>query len=162
MKTTFQSQGTATDFIQETAVEKESTVKALLEQIPLHQNLSPLDGKILKYFIYNLDENYFLDLNFTETATKFNVTEEYLLHILYLLQTFEPIGVGARNRIEFLIIQIDQDLHAPPLASKFVKYHLDKVASLALKYLSNHYQISLNETKNIVQYIRSLNPTWKN
>lgn len=159
MKTTYQSQGSATDFLQETAVEKESSLKVLLEQIPLHQNLSPFDIKILKYFIYNLDENYFLDLNFTETATKFNVTEEYLLHILYLLQTFEPIGVGARSRIEFLIIQIDQDLQAPPLASKFVKYHLDKVASLALKYLSKHYQISLNETKNIVQYIRSLNPT---
>lgn len=158
-KTKYHSLGSATDFIQETVATGEQAVKPILEQIPLYQNLSPLDTKILKYFIYNLDENYFLDLNFEETAKKFQVTEDYLNHILDLLQTFEPIGVGARNRIEYLLIQIDRDFNAPPLADKFVEYHLDKVASLSFKYLSKYYHISLNKAKEIVQYIRGLNPT---
>jgi len=156
--TMYKSKGENTDFIQGAIAEKESVLKPLFEQIPLHQNLSPLDIKVLKYFIYNLDENFFLDLDFEETAAKFNVSENYLMDILYLLQTFEPIGVGARNRIEFLLIQVDNDLSAPPLTSKFIKYHLDKVASLSLKYLSKHYKISINETKKIVNYIRSLDP----
>lgn len=158
-KTNYQSQGMANDFFQETFAKEESAVKMILEQIPLHQNLSELDIKVLKYFIYNLDENFFLELDFNETANKFNVTEEYLQHILYLLQTFEPIGVGARNRTDFLLIQIDQDMNAPEYASRFVKYHLDKVASLSLKYLSKHYQISSKETKRTIQYIRNLNPS---
>ena len=57
---------------------------------------------------------------------------------------------------EFLVIQINRDPNAPSLADSFVTDHLDKVASLSVKFLSKHYKISVKETQQIIQYIKSL------
>lgn len=147
------------DYTQSALAQKESVFTFLFEQIPLHQNLSELDRMILSYLIYNLNEKFFLDVTVEEVSKKFHVKVEIVENLLYLLHTFEPIGIGARNLIEYLLIQIDNDLSAPPLASEFVKYHLDKVADLSISYLSKTYNISSNETQKIIQYIRSLQPS---
>ena len=147
------------DYTQSALAQKESVFTFLFEQIPLHQNLSELDRMILSYLIYNLNEKFFLDVTVEEVSEKFHVKVEIVENLLYLLHTFEPIGIGARNLIEYLLIQIDNDLSAPPLASEFVKYHLDKVADLSISYLSKTYNISSKETQKILQYIRSLNPS---
>ncbi len=146
-----------TDLVQNLLVEKESTFKFLFEQIPLHQNLSEKDIKILKYLIYNLNESYFLDIELNEVANVFNIDVAYVEDLVNLLQMFEPIGIGSRNLKEYLLIQIDNDLLAPPLASEFVKNHLEEVANLSIKFLSKHYKISTKETKNIFNFIQNLN-----
>jgi len=146
------------DYTQSALAQKESVFTFLFEQIPLHQNLSELDRMILSYLIYNLNEKFFLDVTVEEVAKSFHVKVEIVESLLYLLHTFEPIGIGARNLIEYLLIQIDNDLNAPPLASEFVKYHLDKVADLSISYLSKTYNTSSKETQQILQYIRSLQP----
>lgn len=142
--------------VEQTVAQKECVRTALLEQMPLHENLSAFDKKVLRYFIFNLDNNFFLDLDLAETARRFNVSERYLLDLLYLLQSFEPMGVGARNYTEFLLIQIDQDLTAPRFAADFVRDYLDKVASLSFKFLSKQYSITMKETMATIDYIRSL------
>ena len=75
-----------------------------------------------------------------------------------MLQTFEPIGIGARNLREYLLIQIDFDLNAKYLAKKFVQYRLENVANLSIKCLSNYYKISTKDTHQIIRYIQGLNP----
>ena len=146
------------DVIQQIA-SKESSLAFIFDQIPLQHNLSEKDIHILKYLIYNLDENYFLDINLEDVAQAFHVEYEAVLNLLYLLQSFEPFGIGARNLTEYLLIQVDNDLSAPPLAAHFIQDHLDKVAKLSIKFLSNHYKVSAKEVKRTIQYIRTLNPT---
>lgn len=147
------------DYIQSSIAQKESTYEFLFDQIPLQQNLSELDRNILSYLIYNLNEKFFLDVTVEEVAEKFHIQVETVESLLYLLHTFEPIGIGSRNLIEYLLIQIDNDLSAPPLASEFVKNELDKVADLSISYLSKTYNISTKETQQTIQYIRSLQPS---
>ncbi|OCS82601.1 RNA polymerase factor sigma-54 [Caryophanon tenue] len=162
MSSRVQRDGSFTDrtaVIEQTIAAKSSSLDALIEQIPLHANLHAQDRRILKYLIYNLNDAYFLDVCTHEVAERFEVTEAHVLDLLYLLQSFEPVGVGARNATEYLLIQIDQDLYAPPLAATFVEHHLDEIANLSLQALSKRYRISLQETQQIVQYIRSLRPS---
>ncbi len=147
------------DYIQSALTKKESAFTFLFDQIPLHQNLSEIDRMILSYLIYNLNEKFFLDVTVEEVAEKFHVQVKTVESLLYLLHTFEPIGVGARSLIEYLLIQIDNDLSAPSLAGEFVKHNLDKVANLSISYLSKTYNISTKETQQILQYIRSLKPS---
>lgn len=146
-----------TDLVHNLLIEKESTFNFLFEQIPLNQNLSEKDIKVLKYLIYNLNENYYLDIELNEVANVFNIDVEYVEGLVDLLQMFEPIGIGSRNLKEYLLIQIDNDLLAPPLASDFVKNHLEEVAKLSIKFLSKHYKISTKETRNILNFIKNLN-----
>lgn len=146
------------DSLQTQLAQKESIEPYLLEQIPMHQNLSKLDLSILKYLIFSLDDRLFLDVGLAEVAEKFKTTCEHVEVILDLLQTFEPLGVGARSSTDYLLIQIDRDLTAPPLALDFVKFELESIATLSLKVLSKKYKISINETQETINYIRNLNP----
>lgn len=146
------------DSLQTKLAQKESIEPYLLEQIPMHQNLSKIDLSILKYLIFSLDDRLFLDVELDEVAEKFETTFEHVEVILDLLQTFEPLGVGARSSTDYLLIQIDRDLTAPPLALDFVMFDLENIATLSLKVLSRKYRISLKETQETINYIKRLNP----
>ncbi|MGE7778877.1 RNA polymerase factor sigma-54 [Peribacillus sp. NPDC097264] len=153
----FISNNQKTDLVHNLLIERESSFNFLFEQIPLNQDLSEKDIKILKYLIYNLNENYYLDIEPYEVSNIFNIDVEYVEGLVDLLQRFEPIGIGSRNLKEYLLIQINNDLLAPPLASEFVKNHLEEVAKLSIKFLSKHYKISTKETRNILKFIQNLN-----
>lgn len=146
------------NYMQTVFIQRESNTNLLIEQIPLGQNLSHTDIKILKYLIRHLDDNYFLDIELGDVSNEFNVDVVHTEKILNLLQTFEPIGVGARNIKEFLLIQINNDFEAPSFAKEFVTNYLEKVASLSVKFLSNQYKISVKETQKTIQYIKNLKP----
>ncbi|QUG40610.1 RNA polymerase factor sigma-54 [Psychrobacillus sp. INOP01] len=146
------------DLLQTRLTQKDSFEAYLLEQIPLHQNLSKKDLSILKYLICSLDDRLFLDIELDEVAEKFETTNEHVEVIIDLFQTFEPIGVGARSFTDYLLIQIDRDLTAPPLAVDFVKFELENMASLSLKILSKKYRTAIKETQRTLNYIRNLNP----
>lgn len=137
---------------------KESYEQYLLEQVPMHKNLSSIDLKILTFLIQSLDERLFLDVELEVVANRCKTDVMHVEALLDLLQTFEPVGIGARNYKEFLLIQVDSDALAPKLASRFIETDLELVAAQAIKQLSKKYKTSLNEVKKTVHYIKNLNP----
>lgn len=137
---------------------KESYEQYLLEQVPMHKNLSSIDLKILTFLIQSLDERLFLDVDLEIVATICKTDVMHVEALLDLLQTFEPVGVGARNYQEFLLIQVDSDALAPKLASRFIETDLELVAAQAIKQLSKKYKTSLHEVQKTIRYIKNLNP----
>jgi len=137
---------------------KESYERFLLEQVPLHKNLSSMDLKILTFLIQSLDDRLFLDVDVELVADKFKTSFLHVEALLDLLQTFEPVGVGARNTKEFLLIQVDRDELAPNLTYQFIKDDLELVAAQAIKQLSKKYKTPIHEVKNTVDYIKNLQP----
>lgn len=138
--------------------EKESYEQFLFEQVPIHQNLSVIDLKILTFLIRSLDDRLFLDVALEIVVDKFNTTYSHVEAMLDLLQTFEPVGVGARSYIEYLLIQLDRDQFAPKMAAQFISMDLELVAAQAFKQLSKKYNMSLQEVKKTVHYIKNLKP----
>ncbi|MFJ6207476.1 RNA polymerase factor sigma-54 [Lysinibacillus sp. NPDC092081] len=137
---------------------KESYEQFLLEQVPMHKNLTSIDLKILTFLIQSLDERLFLDVDVEIVANKCETNILHVEALLDLLQTFEPVGVGSRNYKEFLLIQIDSDAFAPKLASRFIETDLELVAAQAIKQLSKKYKTSLHDVKKTVNYIKNLKP----
>ncbi|QDQ01987.1 RNA polymerase factor sigma-54 [Lysinibacillus fusiformis] len=138
--------------------EKESYEQFLLEQVPMHKNLSSVDLRILKFLIQSLDDRLFLDVELEIVAQRYKTTLSHVEAILDLLQTFEPVGVGARSYKEYLLIQLDNDQFAPIIASQFISSDLELVAAQAFKQLSKKYNITLQEVKKTVHYIKKLKP----
>ena len=137
---------------------KESFEQFLLEQVPMHKNLSSLDLKILTFLIRSLDDRLFLDVDLEIVANKFKTKVLHIEALLDLLQTFEPVGVGARNYKEYLLIQVDRDALAPKLTSQFIKTDLELVAAQSIKQLSKKYKTPIQEVKKTVHYIKNLKP----
>jgi len=140
---------------------KESYEQFLLEQVPMHKNLSSIDLKILTFLIQSLDERLFLDVDLEVVATICKTDVIHVEALLDLLQTFEPVGVGARHYQEFLLIQVDGDALAPKLASRFIEMDLELVAAQAIKQLSKKYKASLHEVQKTIRYIKNLNPVMR-
>ncbi|WP_332651151.1 RNA polymerase factor sigma-54 [Lysinibacillus sp. 54212] len=146
------------NFIEMKLEQKESYEKYLFEQIPSHINLNPIDLNIFTFLIQSLDERLFLDVDLNSVAEKFKTTSSHVEELLELLQTFEPIGVGARNFKEYLLIQINNDPFAPRMACQFISDDLKLVSTNSFKQLSKNYKLTMKEVKSTVDYIKKLRP----
>ncbi len=104
----------------------------LREQIA-EQLISEHEKEILEYLVGSLDDDGFLRKDLWSIADELAIyhntetNEEELEHLLHILQTFEPRGIGARTPQECLHIQL--------LAPDYKTSH----KKLALKIIDNHY-----------------------
>lgn len=65
------------------------------------------DAPLIEYLVGNLDEDGRLRCSMDEVVEIFDVEEDHIEEIIHALQTMEPIGVGARDLRECLLIQLD-------------------------------------------------------
>ena len=140
--------------------------ESLISQLNLRV-LSEHKQNLAKYLIGNIDDDGYLrreiyaivdDLALTQNI---ETSEEELLEVLKIIQDFEPVGIGARNLQECLLIQIKKkDNNKPDIKNakliledyfdEFTKKHYDKI----IKNLS----ISEEELKSANEEIIKLNP----
>ncbi|MEK4254616.1 RNA polymerase factor sigma-54 [Ureibacillus sp. FSL K6-2830] len=158
MSPSFSSEENHWDFIERSARVQENFEQFFIEQIPLAVPLSDLDVKILKFLICSLDDRLFLDVELAEVAEKFHTTSAHVEEIIQLLQTLEPVGVGARNYIEYLLIQTNRFPNVPPFIKEIIKNDLHLVAENKLKQVAKKYSESLSEIQQAVAFIKNLKP----
>lgn len=132
--------------------------KYLTEQIPFSSYLSETEHNLLLYYIHNLNESGYIDIPLEAAAERFDVAIEFAEKVLQLLQTFEPVGIGARNLKECLLIQIAQDYSECSLPYQIVDQHLEDLAEGALKKIAGLCGKPKAEVQAAVDYIRTLNP----
>ena len=88
-----------------------SFYETLKEQLDMHE-LSPKEKELGEYIIGSLDDDGILrksaDTLMDELAIYqgINTTPEELQHILNIIQSFDPAGIGARDLQECLLLQI--------------------------------------------------------
>lgn len=141
---------------------EESYERFLLEQLPLDVNLNELDQQIFLFLIRSLDDRLFLDVDLPLVAEHFKTTVEHVEALLELLQTLEPVGVGARNYIEYLLLQVDRFSNVPRFVEDIIQNDLVLVSKNKLKQLANQYNASMEEIKQAVEFIKKLKPIQSN
>ena len=131
--------------------------KELLFQISLYK-LSNQEREVCEFIIYNLDENGYLNIKEKEIVEYLKIKEELFNKCLEKIQQLEPIGVGARNLSECLIIQIRNRNIKDIKLEKIIREDLDKIALFKYKYISKKYSISTEKCLEYIQIIKMLNP----
>ena len=70
--------------------------------------LAPEDMPIAEYLVQGLDDKGYLSTSIDEAAYELDVDERRVRNVLRQLQGLEkPVGIGARNLRECLLIQLD-------------------------------------------------------
>lgn len=138
----------------------------LISQLGLRK-LTQKERAIAETIIGNIDEDGYLrreieamvdDLAFTQNI---NCTEEEIEDVLFLVQDFEPAGVGARDLRECLLLQLERRHHGniPVFTAKkilekcfdeFTKKHYDKIMA--------KFEIEDEDLKDAIDEIVKLNP----
>lgn len=116
------------------------------------------DLKIGEALIGNIDENGYLAITIELISKDLNIGVEKVEEILSIIQTFEPLGVGARNLKECLLIQIREDESISPNVEKVIEDHLEDLAHNRIQKISKQLNIDLKEVQRIYDYIKTLEP----
>ncbi|MDD5653957.1 MAG: RNA polymerase factor sigma-54 [Candidatus Omnitrophica bacterium] len=117
----------AMKFQLENLTRKASLQDVLLRQLGMFAN-NDSELKLGQEIIGNIDENGYLKASLQEIAQAQNATLEQVERTLKLIQQFEPLGVGARNVSECLLIQFTASGENDPLLKTIIENHLDNVA----------------------------------
>src|SRR4029077_17091550 len=93
---------------------------AQLNQTVLNAN----DRKSAELIIGNIDDNGFLQTTPEEMALNTGISQEDFEHMLTLIQSFYPPGVGARDLGECLLIQLKREGKQSSLEYKIISDHM--------------------------------------
>ncbi len=144
------------------------TAKPTLQEVLLRQlrmiPLSDIDTKIGEEIIGNIDDNGYLSCSLDEVGdalkNKLFLSLEHsrIEKILRLIQKFEPIGVGARNLRECLLIQLKFLRRENSLTYKIVERFLPEVAAKKVRVIARKLKVSPSRVRRAIEEIFHLEP----
>ncbi|MEA3422882.1 MAG: RNA polymerase factor sigma-54 [Bacillota bacterium] len=114
--------------------------------------------KIAMFLIENIDENGYLKYDEEHVMSRFEISEGEIEEIVQTIQTFEPIGVGARNIKECLLIQLHYLSLEDKLPIIIARDHLEDLANNRLLNISKSLNKNIIEIQDAVDFIRKLEP----
>ncbi|MDL2208465.1 RNA polymerase factor sigma-54 [Parabacteroides sp. OttesenSCG-928-O15] len=143
----------------------ESLQEALRQQLGLRE-LDETQMKIAEYIIGNLDDDGYLrrDLGAIADDLVFqageDVDEKGIESILYVIQDFEPAGIGARDLQECLLLQLDRRTKTPAveLAIRLLSDYFDDFTRKHYDKILRGLSVDEPALKAAIQEITSLNP----
>ena len=142
----------------ETYPSKEETLEEhLLSQLRL-MDLSEEEMKIGENIIGNLDDDGYLTCPIEDIASAVAISVENVEEMLHIIQTFEPVGVGARDLRECLTIQLDQRGAKNPLMRAIVDKHLMDLKRGRFALIAKTLGVSEEEVHIASSEIARLNP----
>ena len=135
----------------------EDLASYLREQVKFLRTVSKeLKAKTIRMIDF-LDDNGYLRMDIEGVAINLGISNQSALQSLMIIQSLEPVGVGARNLSECLLLQIKREKDFPKLGEILVM-NLEQLATVNLATLAKELGSDLEEIRQAVKAIRSLNP----
>ncbi|MFD1215344.1 RNA polymerase factor sigma-54 [Microbulbifer celer] len=123
--------------------------------------LSDADKQIGELLIDAISTSGFLEIPTEELAAAQQVDEDEVLAVLKTIQQFEPVGCGARDLRESLLLQLQQlPDHTPwlPQALIVVEQYLDLLGKRDFRQLSRRTRLSEAQLGEVMRLIQTLTP----
>ena len=145
---------------------KESFTQSLMEQLG-YRNLTEHQYAVAAFLVGSLDDDGYLrrsldsvvdDLSF---RANIETDEEEVLQMLRIIQEFEPLGVGARDLRECLLLQIRHCKKSPAVenAVKILEHHFNDFTGKHFQKIMTRMGLSEEEMKAAIAKIVKLNPS---
>ncbi len=135
----------------------ETLAETLLQQ--LEALITPDDEPIAEQLVGNLNERGYLEISIAEIAQQLEVSIERIEYVLGQLHTLEPLGIGARNPRECLLIQLQalSEQETPhPLAYTLIDRYLGQLARNQFTEIARELKVSEQEVRQASLYIRTV------
>jgi RNA polymerase sigma-54 factor len=121
-------------------------------------NLNEIQREIGVHIIGNVDDDGYLKVSIEELCEYTQNTYDEILETLKIIQTFDPIGVAARDTRECLLIQVRfQDLHGTPVES-IIMHHMDNLENKRYDRIARNLSISVQDVLSAISIITNLEP----
>ena len=145
---------------------KESFTQSLMEQLG-YRNLSEHQYSVAAFIIGSLDDDGYLrrslDSLVDDISFRANIEtdEEEVLAMLKVIQEFDPVGVGARDLQECLMLQVKQLKKTPDVvnASRILKSCFHDFTSKHFRKIMTRLNLTEDEMRAALARIVKLNPS---
>lgn len=108
--------------------------------------------------IGNIDNNGYLKSPIEDIANSAKASASKVEKVLFLIQTFDPIGIGARDLRECLLLQLTSKGKYTPLAYQIVDKYLPYLEKKRYDYIAGKLKVSSEKVKEVMKEIANLEP----
>jgi len=144
-------------FFFDSIISHETLQQHLIEQLQ-GSDLSPDDRKLAELIIGNIDDVGFLQTTPEEMALNSGADTADLERVLGVLQTFHPVGVGARDLRDCLLIQLHRVGKEHTLEYRIVAHHLDDLGKRRFPEIARRLGTTVEQIQRCANFIATLDP----
>jgi RNA polymerase sigma-54 factor len=144
-------------FLMDSLPQTESLQEHLLNQLTL-TDLSEQDRQIGEMIVGSIDEDGYLTVTMAELADSTPFDEEHLGDILSVIQDFHPVGVGALDLRDCLLLQIERIGMADSLAGDIVRDHIERLGAHKYADIARALNTDVERVQKAAAFIASLDP----
>jgi RNA polymerase sigma-54 factor len=136
---------------------KESLSDHLLWQL-LMASPTPEEKRLGSLIIGNLNKDGYLQSSTEDLALQGGVTPDDIEEVLFLLQSFDPLGVCARDLKECLLLQANALGLKNTLVSRIISDHINHLENKNYKAICRALKVTLDEVIAAVNVITNMEP----
>ena len=134
---------------------------SLAEHLEWQLNMSTMDGEVREAAICvigNLNADGRLNATNEEIATVEKIPEEIVEEARQVVMRLDPVGCGAREVKECLLVQLEVLGESDRLATKLISEHFSELQQHKLPHLSKQIGVDVETLLEELQFIRTLDP----
>ncbi len=144
-------------FLMDSIVAPTTLQEHLLSQLHTAEVTSAV-AKHVEFLIGNLDDRGFLNTPVEELSLQHAIPIDELRQAKELLISFDPVGVGADDLRECLLIQLERLGKRQSLAYRLVDMHLDDLANKRYPILARKMGVPVEQISRSADFISTLDP----
>jgi RNA polymerase sigma-54 factor len=144
-------------FFFDSIISHETLQQHLMEQLN-NGDLAGDDRKTAELIIGNIDDLGFLQSPLEEMSQNTGVALEDLQRVLEVIQTFHPVGVGARDLRDCLLIQLRRIGKEQSLEFRIVEKHLDDLGKRRFPEIARRLGTTVEQVQRCANFIATLDP----
>lgn len=144
-------------FLESSVVKPETLQENLLGQLGLAL-LDEGQKRICEALVGNIDDNGYLRGTIEDIAQQIGVAADEVARMLSLIQTLSPVGVGARDLRECLLIQLRRLAKQHSLEYRIVENHLDDLGARKYRQIAKALGVSPIRVQIAAELIETLDP----
>ena len=129
----------------------------LVEQLYLAP-LSNEEMQVGEYILGCINDDGYLTCEIDVISENCETTPESVEKVLAIVQRFDPVGIGARNLQECLLIQLMEKEPKDELAIRMLQECFEDFTNKRYEKIAKKLDISLPEVKRIMELVAKLNP----
>lgn len=112
---------------------------------------------ISTYLIESLDNNGYLHITLSEVSSLLKVDIEATKTALEVVQSLEPLGIGATDLRDCLLLQV-KDIELKKEVKAIIQDHLEDLALNKLTKISKDLNLDILKVQQAIDYIKTLEP----
>jgi RNA polymerase sigma-54 factor len=148
---------TSIEFLEKVPVTRTTLAESLLEQLHF-LNVAPEHMTLCEFLVGSLDDRGYMVTPLTEVVQATGCPIDQCERALKVIQALEPVGVGARDLRECLLIQLDARSEKDTLVWRLIHDQFDNLVNRRFPEIARQLKCTVEEVQEAADVVATLNP----